>query len=121
MTAHVWSNEAKRQAFCLKDSLYSEIECLEAFCLSDEAMFEAVKPMIGAMLDAALAVDGEAISRNDNSIAKFATIRAILGDWQRADHIRLRAGEMTAAEMRSMKAVVAAIERDIEKVIGDDD
>jgi dsRNA-specific ribonuclease len=38
---------------------------------------------------------------------------AILSRWQRSDHIQLHAGEMTAQEMRSVKAVVKAIEAEI--------
>lgn len=43
------------------------------------------------------------------------TIRYILASWSKAQHIRLHAGEMTAQEMRSVKAVVAAIRREIEQ------
>ena len=63
MTAHVWSEEALRQAFKLKASLAFEIDVLDAFCLPDDAVFENVKPMIGAMLDAALEVDSDAITK----------------------------------------------------------
>jgi hypothetical protein len=48
---------------------------------------------------------------------KILEIQAILKNWQRADHIRLHAGEMTAQEMRSVKAVVRAIEANINRVI----
>ncbi len=39
-------------------------------------------------------------------------LREVLAKWSRADHIRLHAGEMTAQEMRCVKAVVGAIERE---------
>lgn len=39
--------------------------------------------------------------------------RAIASRWLSADHIRLHAGEMTAQELRSVRAVVAAIRREI--------
>ena len=35
-------------------------------------------------------------------------------EWTKAGHIRLHAGEMTAQEMRSVKAVVRAIVREIQ-------
>jgi hypothetical protein len=44
-------------------------------------------------------------------------IKKILQNWQRADHIRLHAGEMTAQEMRSVKAVVKAIEANINETL----
>lgn len=44
---------------------------------------------------------------------KSLEIQTILKNWQRADYIRLHAGEMTAQEMRSVKAVVRAIEANI--------
>lgn len=56
----------------------------------------------------------------DEGMARFTMVEEIIRRWKRADHIRLHAGEMTAPEMRSVKAVVAAIEQEIEKVIGDD-
>ena len=51
MSHHVWSEEAKKQAF------------VKTFALTGDATFELVKPMIGLMLDAAFAVDGEAITK----------------------------------------------------------
>lgn len=39
-------------------------------------------------------------------------VTEILLKWSRADHIRLHAGEMTAQEMRSVKAVIGAIQRE---------
>lgn len=34
-------------------------------------------------------------------------------EWHRADHVRLRAGEMTAQEMRTTRAVVGAISHEV--------
>jgi hypothetical protein len=63
---------------------------------------------------------GKAKTRAARDESVVTAIRDILGAWQMAPHIRLHAGEMTAAEMRSVKAVVAAIDREIEKVFCDD-
>jgi hypothetical protein len=49
---------------------------------------------------------------------KTLEIKKILQDWQKADHIRLHAGEMTWQEMRTSKAIVKAIEAQIMRVIG---
>jgi hypothetical protein len=45
----------------------------------------------------------------------------VLEKWQRADHIRLVAGELTAGELRAVKAVVAAIARELRPVGQDRD
>ena len=44
--------------------------------------------------------------------AERERVRDILKKWTRADHIQLHAGEMTASELRSVKAVVNAIIRE---------
>ena len=44
---------------------------------------------------------------------------AIVRKWSKVGHILLHAGEMKAGELRSVRAVVAAIEREIEAT--DDD
>ena len=44
--------------------------------------------------------------------AERERVRDVLKKWTRADHIQLHAGEMTAQELRSVKAVVNAIIRE---------
>lgn len=56
----------------------------------------------------------------NKEIVRLTVVGEIIRRWKRADHIRLHAGEMTSAEMRNVMAVVAAIEREVEKVNGDD-
>ena len=45
-------------------------------------------------------------------LAERERVREIVKKWTRADHIQLHAGEMTAGELRSVKAVVNAIIRE---------
>lgn len=41
-------------------------------------------------------------------------VRDVLRRWQRADYIRLHAGDMTAQEMRSVQAVLRAVALEVE-------
>lgn len=45
--------------------------------------------------------------------AADAAVRDALENWSRADHLQLHAGEMTAQELRTTKAVVKAISAEI--------
>lgn len=51
--------------------------------------------------------------------ADIGRLRAVLRRWQRADYIRLHAGEMTAQEMRSVLAVLKAVSLEIEAYLPD--
>jgi hypothetical protein len=64
-------------------------------------------------LDAAIKKVGES-GKKLGAHEEGMRISRILNKWMKPDHVRLMAGEMSAQEMRSVQAVVAAILTEVE-------